>query len=184
MGQEILNSIFGAYRLALLDSSALRWFKISTQGFWRSFLAALFIAPPFALIVALRLEPNSTSPEAYWLMESTSYLIGWIAFPVMMIPVSWALSLSSNYFAYMIAYNWSAVVQVSIILPVVILDASGVLPAMISSFLGLLITGALMLYQWFIARTALQASQASAMLVVAIDLLLGLTLSMGIAQLF
>ena len=32
-GQEILNSVFGAYRLALLDTSALRWFSVSVPGF-------------------------------------------------------------------------------------------------------------------------------------------------------
>lgn len=182
-GQEVLNSIFGAYRLALLDTSGLRWFTISVPGFWRSFFAALVVAPPFALIITLRFNPESVTPESYWLIECVSYVLGWLIFPVLMIPVCWALSLGSRYIPYIITYNWSAVVQVAVILPVVILDASGMLPAMLSTFLGLLVTGALLFYQWFIARTALQASPTLAMIVVMVDLLLGLTVTLGVERL-
>ena len=184
IGQEILNSAFGAYRLALLDASALRWFTISIQGFWRSFLAALVVAAPFALIIALQFEPESMTPERYWLTRTITYFLGWAVFPIVMIPVCWALSLGSHYIPYIIAYNWTAVVQVGVILPVVIVDASGILPVALSTFLGLLVTGALLFYQWFIARTALQASPALALLVVVVDLLLGLTVTLGVDRLF
>ncbi len=182
-GQEILNSVFGAYRLALLDASALRWFSVSVPGFWRSFTAALVVAPPFALILALRFDPQSTTVESYWLVESVTYALGWAVFPIVMVPVCWALSLGGHYITYIIVYNWSAVVQVGAILPVVIVDAAGMLPAMVSTLLGLLVTGALLFYQWFIARTALQAAPLLAMIVVALDLSLGLVVTLGVERL-
>ena len=181
--QEIFNSVFGAYRLARLDGSALRWFTISLPGFWHSFMAALLVAPPFALILALRFEPEIMEPGNYCLIESVSYILGWLVFPVIMIPVCWALSLGTHYITYITVYNWSAVVQVSAILPVVILDTSGFLPPTLSTFVGLLVTGALLFYQWFIARTALQAPPALALAVVVIDLLLGLIVTLGIERL-
>ena len=182
-GQEILNSIFGAYRLARLDGSALRWFTISLPGFWHSFMAALLVAPPFALIVALRFDPQVMASGSYWLIESVSYILGWLVFPLIMIPVCWALSLGSHYFAYITVYNWSAIVHVSVIVPVVILDTSGLLPPALSTFVGLLVTGALLFYQWFIARTALQAPPVLALTVVVVDLLLGLIVSLGVERL-
>ena len=183
-GQEILNSVFGAYRLARLDASALRWFTISLPGFWHSFMAALLVAPPFALIVVLRFEPETMEAGSYWLIESVSYVLGWLVFPVIMVPVCWALSLGSHYITYITVYNWSAIVQVSVILPVVILDTSRFLPPTLSTFVGLLVTGALLFYQWFIARTALQAPPVLALTVVVVDLLLGLIVTLGVERLF
>ncbi len=181
-GQEILNSVFGAYRLALFDASAMRWFSASVPGFWRSFTAAFLVAPPFALIVALRFDPQGASIESYYLVESVTYVLGWITFPLVMIPVCWALSLGARYVAYIVAYNWSAVVQVGVALPLVLLNASGLLPAMVISLLGLLVTGALLFYQWFIARAALQVASLMALIVVAVDLLVGLVVMFGVER--
>ncbi len=183
VGQEILNSVFGAFRLALLDASALRWFSLSLPGFWRSFAAAIVVAPPFALIVALRFDPQGMPAESYWLIESVTYVLGWAVFPLVMVPVCWALSLGGHYVSYIVVYNWSAVVQVAAILPVVVVDASGILPTLLSTLLGLLVTGALLFYQWFIARTALQAAPLVAMIVVTVDLLLALVVTLGVERL-
>ena len=100
-----------------------------------------------------------------------------------MIPVCWALSLGARYVAYIVAYNWSAVVQVGVALPLVLLNASGLLPAMVISLLGLLVTGALLFYQWFIARAALQVASLMALIVVAVDLLVGLVVMFGVERL-
>ena len=98
--QEIVNSAFGAYRLALLDTTALRWFTISIPAFWRSFIAALLVGPPFALIVALRFDPELMVRDTYWLSESISYILGWVVFPIVMVPVCWAMSLGNHYFLH------------------------------------------------------------------------------------
>jgi len=179
-GQEILDSVFGACRLALLDASGVRWFSVSVPGFWRSFTAALLVAPPFALIVALRFDPQARTIESFCLVESVTYVLGWTVFPLVMIPVSWALSLSGRYITYIIAYNWSGVVQVVVALPLVLLNASGLLPAVVIGVLGLLVTGALIFYQWFIARAALEAAPLAALVVVAVDLLTGMVIKFGI----
>ena len=178
--QEVVNSIFGAYRLALLDASAMRWFSVSMPGFWRSFTAAFLVAPPFALIVALRFDPQEASIESFCLSESVAYVLGWTMYPLVMVAVCWALSLSDRYVAYVIAYNWSAVVQVGVALPLVLLNASGLAPAVVISLLGALVTGALLFYQWFIARAALQTVPLVALIVLAVDLLVGLVVIFGV----
>lgn len=182
--QEVLNSIFGAYRLALLDASAMRWFSVSMPGFWRSFTAAFLVAPPFALIVAMRFDQQDASVETFSLVESVTYVLGWTAFPLVMVPVCWALSLSDRYVAYIVAYNWSAVVQVGMSLPLVLLNAAGLLPAVVISLLAALVTGALLFYQWFIARAALQVAPLVALIVLAVDLLVGLIVRFGVGRFF
>ena len=181
-GQEVLNSVFGAYRLALLDASAMRWFSVSMPGFWRSFTAAFLVAPPFALIVGLRFDPQDASIGSYCLVESVIYVLGWITFPLVMVPVCWALSRGDRYVAYVVAYNWSAVVQVGMSLPLVLINAFGLLPALVISLLAALVTGALLFYQWFIARAALQTAPLMALLVLAVDLLAGLVVRFGVAR--
>ena len=42
---SVIRSIYGAWRLALLDPSGLNWFDVSIEGFWRSFFAAAIVAP-------------------------------------------------------------------------------------------------------------------------------------------
>ena len=94
------------------------------------------------------------------------------------------MGLTDYYVGYIIAYNWSAVIQIAVILPIVILDYVGLLPTPLNTFLGLMITGALLIYQWFIARTALGAAPMLALTVVMIDLMLGLIITLGGERLF
>ena len=41
---EIFHSLYGAFRLLLLDQGGMRWFNVSITGFYRSFLAAVLVA--------------------------------------------------------------------------------------------------------------------------------------------
>ena len=47
-------SIYGAYRLARLDAAGMSYFDTSVAGFWRSFFAAVIIAPFYAMLLAIR----------------------------------------------------------------------------------------------------------------------------------
>ena len=48
---EIAYAFYGAWRLAHLDASGLKYFDTSLDGFWKSFFAAVLVAPAYALIV-------------------------------------------------------------------------------------------------------------------------------------
>ena len=54
--EEVLHSLYGAYRLAFLDRSGMSHFNLSVDGFWRSFFAAVLVAPGFALLVVQELH--------------------------------------------------------------------------------------------------------------------------------
>ena len=48
--REILSAIYGAWALFKLDPRGLELFEDSVPAFWRSFFAAVIVAPGFALL--------------------------------------------------------------------------------------------------------------------------------------
>ena len=177
--QEIYASAYGAYRLAWLDSSGMNWFNLTLPGFWRSFAAALVVAPPYAVILILHIHDGIGDIGWYFLVESVSYVIGWVAFPVIMAGVTMMFSFHSTYVPFIIAYNWSSLVQVAVVLPVLLLNATGLLPPTVGALLGILVTGAILFYQWFVAKTALRTTTGMAIAVVVLDFVIGRLINAG-----
>jgi hypothetical protein len=176
--REISFGLFGAWRLAHLDPRGMEYFDRSEEGFWRSFWAAAVMAPAYALIVGLRLmeRPTQSGSLRVVLIEIIGYVIGWTAFPLVAWYLLQALGKQSRYFGYIVAYNWANVVQICIYLPVTALNASGGVPDAAMSLLALAATAAIVFYQYFIARTALQVDTPVAAGIVFLDLLLGILL--------
>ncbi len=174
--QHVVRAIYGAWRLALLDARGMSHFELTIEGFWRSFFAAVVVAPAYAILVALGLgerAPIEAAPEAFFLVKLVTYLVGWAAFPVVMIALARVLSLSSYYVSYIVAYNWSQVIQIAVLLPVTLLERSGALPEGMASMLVFLATLAILFYQWFVARGALQTTGWIAAGLVFVDVVLG-----------
>ncbi|HJP19979.1 MAG TPA: hypothetical protein QF861_00345 [Alphaproteobacteria bacterium] len=177
--QEIFASTYGAYRLARLDAGGMHWFNHSITGFWRSFSVALLVLPPYLLILALRLDDKVESGSWYFFIEMLGYALGWVAFPLIMLGISVIFSFQRNYISYIIAYNWTAMIQVAVVLPIVLLNSGGVVGQELGLFLGVAITLAILFYQWFVALTALQTSGLTAAALVALDFVLGRLISTG-----
>jgi len=70
---------------------------------------------------------------------------------------------------YIIAFNWTAVLQFAVFLPIALLQYVGLLPGAVAAPLTLVAFGAVLVYQWFVARVALGGSAAVAAAVVALD---------------
>jgi hypothetical protein len=172
--RETVYSIFGAYRLALLDKSGLNYLDRSPEGAIRSFHAALIVLPAYALLVVLRLW--DTLPDVsllrFTLVEGVAYVISWTAFPLIMFYLSRLLDRSGRYFDFLSAYNWSAIIQMGLYLPVVAIPDSGLLPDGLSEGLVLVVTMLVLIYQWFIARTTLDINGGSAAGIVLLDMIL------------
>ncbi len=168
--EEVLRSIFGAYRLAWLDRSGMGFFNLSVEGFWRSFFAAVVVAPGYALLVVQELMARPEEISAPWafVVETLAYGVGWAAFPVVAIVLTHLLGLSRNYAAMIIAANWAAVIQIGVFLAAV--GLSLLLPGF-GGFAVTLATGAILFYQWFVIRTALDTSGGVAVALVLVDLL-------------
>ena len=65
---EVLRSLYGAYRLAFLDQSGMAHFNLSVDGFWRSFFAAVLVAPGFAVLVVQKLVARPEPFDPGWAM--------------------------------------------------------------------------------------------------------------------
>ena len=172
--REAVYSIFGAYRLAMLDKSGLSYMDRSPEGAIRSFNAALIVLPAYAVLVVLRLWDvlPDVSLLRFVTVEGLAYVISWSAFPLVMFYISGLLDRSERYFDFLSAYNWSAVIQMGVYLPVVAVADSGLMPAGVDEGLVLAVTMLVLMYQWFIARTTLDINGGSAAGVVLLDMIL------------
>jgi hypothetical protein len=179
--REIAAGLYGAYRLAHLDTGGMAWFDKTLSGFWKSFFAALLAAPLYALFTALNLpddtakEPLETAGRArVFLIEALTYVIGWVLFPLVMIRITDLLQRQQEYLRFIVAYNWAGVLQIAIFLPVAALTVSGLLPLAGGNFLSTIVLFAILYYQWFITRTALRVGVAAAVAIVCLDMALSI----------
>jgi hypothetical protein len=172
--REAVYSIFGAYRLAMLDKSGLSYMDRSPEGAIRSFNAALIVLPAYAVLVVLRLWDvlPDVSLLRFVTVEGLAYVISWSAFPLVMFYISGLLDRSERYFDFLSAYNWSSVIQMGVYLPVVAMADSGLMPEGLDEGLVLGVTMLVLMYQWFIARTTLDINGGSAAGVVLLDMIL------------
>ncbi len=181
---EIARHLQGAWLLARGDRRGLSWFDLSVDGFWRSFSAALVVAPVYALVL---LEQHAAAgwPERPWraaLAETAAYACGWVTFPLAAVLLTRLLGLTARYVTLVVAVNWSAVLQIALYAAVVTVGL--VLPAGARGTLLLAATLLILAYQWFVIRTALATGTGTATGLVLIDVLLGMTVSRAVDALF
>ena len=174
--RETSVAIFGAWRLAHFDAGGLQFFENTVEAFWRSFFAALLVLPIFVIMFVLRARvPEITSgPFTVLVVESIAYVIAWTAFPLAMFYLASHLGLSKSYCRYIVAYNWAAVLQIALLVAVAAIAYSEIVPRGVSALLSVIAMFAIMSYQWFIARTALEVTPAVAVGIVLLDLFISI----------
>ncbi len=178
---EVRDSLWGAWRLAHMDPGGLRWFNLTAEGFYRSFVAVLLVAPAFLFLVWL----NSTvgvSPRPI-LADLLAYPVLWLIYPALLALVGRGLGFAHSYATGVIAYNWAQVVITGVMLPISVLalsDAAGLFGA----FLYLLTYAASLVYTWFALRTALETSGAVAAALTAAGELVGILIQRTFAAMF
>ncbi|MFO0998499.1 MAG: hypothetical protein U1F33_17650 [Alphaproteobacteria bacterium] len=176
---EIARAIRGAFRLLRLDPRGLDDFDATLEGFWRSFTAAFLTAPAYAVLVVLEFSAKAgETGEIDWFrvfaVRGIAFVIGWVAFPLVMHTLAQAMGRSGAYFRFMVAYNWASVPQMILYLPVELARSAWPEPAAPFALIAL---AAILFYQWFIARTALAVSGLLAGGVVAVDVVLSLAIA-------
>jgi hypothetical protein len=194
--EEVLRSLYGAWRLARLDRAGMTHFNLTIEGFWRSFFAAVLVAPGYAILVAQKLaERSEVVPEDLpsaaatqtadlgWvlLVQTLAYLIGWAAFPLAAAVLTWFLNLGRNYVALIVAANWAAVIQIGLFLSALVLTF--VLPGPLAGLLVTAVTVSILFYQWFVTRTALETTGGIALALVLVDLLLNTVINLSAERL-
>jgi hypothetical protein len=76
-----------------------------------------------------------------------------------------------------VALNWTAVLQTALFLIVVLLGP--VLPGALGTLLITLTTGAILVYQWFVIRSALQTTSGIALMLLLVDLVITAVINIG-----
>ena len=177
---EVQLAVGGALRLARGDPRGLGFFDTSIDGFWRSFRAAVICYPLFLILLGFRVSTARWQAAGLMpivIVETIGYVISWVAFPLLMLPLSRWLGREERFLPFMVAYNWSQVPQTALFVILAVGAASGLLPRALSQFADLAAAVAVLLYEWYIARVALAVSSSQAVPVVLLDLVLGSVLS-------
>jgi hypothetical protein len=175
--EEVLSALYGAYRLAWFDVSGMTFFNLTVEGFWRSFFAAVLVAPAYAVLVGMRVPVAELNIALVFLIESIGYVLAWCAFPLVALALTRLLGLDRNYVALIVAHNWSAVLQMAAFLAVVLLGV--IVPAALGTLLVTVTTIAILVYQWFVIRTSLRTSGAMALMLLLVDLVITSMISAG-----
>ena len=172
--REAATSLYGAYRLARFDTRGMTYFETSLGGFWRSFYAAVIVAPMFAVLLVMRYAAGGVAVGGvrFAAVEAIAYVIAWVAFPLVMVTLARRLDREERYLGYIVAYNWASVLQNGLYLPLVMLGVAGVIPVETAGPLSLITLSLILVYGWFIAKVALDVGAGTAVALVALDLVL------------
>ncbi|GAA0595937.1 hypothetical protein [Caenispirillum bisanense] len=174
--RETAASLEGLRRIVRMDPTGLDCFNASVQGFWNSFFVAV-LTLPFYLLQAGVYYMNAdieASAARFLSLELMTFVLGWLVYPVVMVTVTQVMDRWQHYLRYMVAYNWFQLVVAALLLPLSLLQLTGMAPDGLIALLFLMATSAFLLYGWFIANRGLDLGGATAAGIVILDLALSL----------
>jgi hypothetical protein len=185
--EEVRSALVGSLRLARGDRGGLGCFDRSLDGFWRSFLAAALSYPLYLVLLTMRVslaQWQAAGGPRIILIETIGYVISWVAFPLLMLSVVRWLGREHRFFDFMVPYNWCQLPQ-SVLFVLVGLDSeSGMLGDPAAQGIEIAAAIAVLVYEWYIARVALETTGTAATLVVVVDLVLGIIISRAAGSLY
>ncbi len=176
---EVAKALYGAWRLARFDPSGLDQFDNTAEAFWRSFSAMLIVAPGHVILVALGHSTlvATSGPVDIFLIEAIAYVIGWFAFPFVMLYVCDRIDRGERYFRFIAASNWAVVLQIALLLAVVAVVRGFEFPTVTAGYFQFAAMIVVLVYSWFITRVGLDLSGGVAALIVGLDLSLSFVIN-------
>ena len=184
---EAWLALGGALRLARGDRGGLACFDRSLDGFWRSFRAAAITYPLYLVLLTMRVSVGEWQRSGGWrivIVETIGYVIAWVAFPLLMIEVTRWIGRANRFFDFMVPYNWCQVPQSALFVLVGVGSESTILVAGAGESLYILALIAALVYEWYIARVALDTTASAAVFIVLVDLILVIVISLAAAGLY
>ena len=155
----------GALLLARLDRGGMAHFDVSELGFWRSFTAAVLVYPIFLVLVFSQLDDETwqnASMLRVLLVETIGYVIGWTAFPLIMLPFSRVAGRERRWLDLMVAFNWSQVPQAVLVIIAIGLTSGGLVSRPSASAVQITAYLVTLLYEGYVAAVALDVAAALA----------------------
>jgi hypothetical protein len=184
---EVRLALLGALRLARGDRGGLSCFDRSLDGFWRSFRAAIIAYPLYLILLSMRVsvaEWERSGGLHIVVVETIAYVIAWAAFPLAMLTVTRWIDRAHRFFDFMVPYNWSQVPQSALFVLGGLETESGVLGAPAAQAIDVAAAVAVLVYEWYIARVALDTTASAATFIVFVDLTLGVIISRAAGNLY
>src|SRR5919108_399183 len=178
--REVRFALVGVLRLARGGRGGLSCFDRSIDGFWRSFRAAVIAYPLYLILLTMKVTVAEWQKSGgLWIVsvETIAYVIAWSAFPLIMVTVTRWLDRAHRFFDFMVPYNWSQLPQTALFALVGLEAESGVFGAPSGQAVEVVAAIAVLVYEWYIARVALDIAAVAAVLVVFVDLVLGVLIN-------
>jgi hypothetical protein len=176
---EFVYVLRGLRRLIQFDVGGLGYFDRSIEGFWRSFRAALLLAPLYSIVIPLNLE--LIRPTVGWqhimIIEILAYIVSWLLFPLVAYEICRLIGRDAEYPGYIVVYNWSKILIVAAQVLVWLPTVMGITDAETSAGLYRVAYVAFLIYLWFIARASLRIDAFSAIGLVLTSYVLTLVLN-------
>ena len=136
--------------------------------------------PFYLIILAFPVEIGPAPDLDLWtvlVVETIHYVIAWVAFPLLMLPLVDWLRRGDRYFGFMVVYNWCQLPQMAVFAAVALVGATGVLSPDGVLTADLIVGIATLVYEWYVSRVALAISRPKAVLVIVVDVVLAAVLS-------
>jgi hypothetical protein len=174
--REAVYGLYGAYRLAWLDPTGLSFLDRTGAGALRSFAVFIFVLPAYALLLLMRGDVTGPDLSVELVAQLLSYVVAWLAYLLLCWHLTERIARQNRFADFVVAYNWSGVLQIGLYLPVQVIASAGWLPPGAAAGLAFLATVATAIYQWFVTKTALNVTGPTAIGFVALDLLVSLVI--------
>jgi hypothetical protein len=177
---EAWLALTGTLRLARGDPRGLDCFDPTVEGFWHSFRAALLCYPLYLILLSFPIEIGSGAEIdqfRLFAVETIHFVISWVAFPLAVLPLVDWLGRGDRFLLFMTAYNWCQVPQTTLFALIALAGGAGLLSADAMLVFDLVAGLATLVYEWYVARTALRLSGGRAVLIILVDVLLATLLT-------
>ncbi len=179
---EAWLALAGTLRLARGDPGGMACFDTSIDGFWRSFRAALLCFPFYIILLSFPIRLGDgpiieVDAGRFYAVETIHFVISWVAYPLVVLPIADFFGRGDRFLAFMIAYNWCQVPQTVMFAAIALLGGAGVLSPHAMLSVDLILGIAALVYEWYVARVGLAVTGPRAALVIVADVVLAIVLS-------
>ena len=177
--KEIAKILHGFFLIIKLDNRFVKFFDNNEKYFWKSFYAALIVAPlqvfyEWGVYIKLDEKPPLIRIIP---IETLEYIILWFFFPLVMTHIIKAINREEKYFNYIITYNWFQMGLSITIMPFRILSVFNLIPLTIGTLFETIIFIAYIFYNVFIAREILRLTNGPSFSIILINILLTLLIT-------
>ncbi len=173
------DGIAAALLLARGRAEGLALLPSTMEGAASSFRAALVCLPAFLALRLLAWSDGAAPPAGIavaLVAEVLGFAISWAGFALASLAVATQAGRAPAWPRFIAAWNWTNLVQYLLLVALAVPPLLG-LPQGVSTVLGLAALGYALWLEWFVTRSALALPGATAAMVVALDLAIGLVAS-------